>query len=88
MKRIRTDLDAGSVRQSLFGANIWRNANGFPGASYLCLCQYAKAWTAPQSRQQLLHHLAMHVRQPEVAALEAERQPGVIEAEQVQQRRV
>ena len=40
------------------------------------------------SRQQLRHHLAMHVGQPEIAALETVGQLGVIEAEQVQQRGV
>src|SRR5437868_44780 len=40
------------------------------------------------SRQQLVHDLAEHVGQPEVAALEAERQLRVVEAEQPQQRRV
>src|SRR5688500_5637099 len=36
-------------------------------------------------RNQLLHHLAMHVRQPEVAALEAEGEFGVVEAEEVEE---
>ena len=40
------------------------------------------------SRQQLLHHVAVHVGQPEVAALEAEGQLRVIEAQQVQDRRL
>src|SRR5439155_23958086 len=39
-------------------------------------------------RQQLRHQFAVHVRQPEVAALEAEREPFVIEAEQVQNGRL
>ena len=37
-------------------------------------------------RQNLLHHLAVHVGQAVVAALEAVGQPLVIEAEQVQDR--
>jgi len=39
-------------------------------------------------RQQGLHHLAMHVRQPVVSALELERQPLVVDAQQVEQRRL
>ena len=39
-------------------------------------------------RQQLLHHFAVHVGQAEVAALEAVGQPGVVEAQQVQDRGV
>ena len=35
-------------------------------------------------RQQLLYHLPVHIRQPEIAALEAVAEAGVIEAEQVQ----
>ena len=42
-------------------------------------------WAAPApSRQQLLHHVPVHVGQAEVAALEAVRQLRVVEAEQVQ----
>src|SRR5579884_4364314 len=40
------------------------------------------------SRQQLLHDLPMHVRQAEVAALEAVGQLRVIEAQQMQEGRV
>ena len=40
------------------------------------------------SLQNLLHHVAVHVGQPEVAALEAEGQAGVVEAQQVQDRRL
>ena len=39
-------------------------------------------------REKFLHHVPMHVGEPEVAALEAEGQFGVIEAKQMQQRRV
>src|SRR5689334_22123206 len=35
------------------------------------------------SREQLLDHLAVHVRKAEVAALEAEGELGVVEAEEV-----
>ena len=35
-------------------------------------------------RQDILHHLAVNIRQPEVAALEAIGEPLVIEAEQMQ----
>src|SRR5689334_18730515 len=41
-----------------------------------------------RSRQQLFHDLALHIRQTEVAALETVGELRVIEAEQVQQRRV
>src|SRR5579864_7482277 len=43
---------------------------------------------ASVSRQQLFHHLAGHVRQPEIAALEAIGQFQMIEAKQMQDRRV
>ena len=39
-------------------------------------------------RQQLRHHVSMHVGQAEIAALEAVGQLGVVEAEQVQDRGV
>ena len=39
-------------------------------------------------RQDLRHDVAVHVGQPEVAALEPVRQPRVIDAEQVQDRRL
>ena len=39
-------------------------------------------------RQDLLHHVPVHVGQAEVAALELEGQPLVVDAEQVQHRRV
>ena len=38
----------------------------------------------PYSRDNLAHHIAEHIRQPRVAALEAEGEPGVSNAEQVQ----
>ncbi len=41
-----------------------------------------------RSGEQSLDDLAVHVGQPEVAALEAIGQPGVVEAQQMQQRRV
>ena len=40
------------------------------------------------SGKNFLHDFTMHVRQPEIAALEAIRQLGVIETEQMQDRRV
>ena len=40
------------------------------------------------SRQQLRHHIPMHVGQAEIAALEAVGELGVVEAEQVQDRGV
>ena len=40
------------------------------------------------SRQHVLHHLAVHVGQAEVAALEAVGQLLVVEAQQVQDRRL
>jgi hypothetical protein len=40
------------------------------------------------SCQQLLHDFAVDIGQSEIAALEAERQPRVIEAQQVQNRGV
>jgi hypothetical protein len=36
---------------------------------------------APSSRQDLPHHLPVHIREPEVAPLEAEGQALVVEAE-------
>ena len=46
------------------------------------------AMTPTGSRQDLPHHLAMHIGQPEVAAGVAVGEPGVVEAEQVQDRGV
>ena len=40
------------------------------------------------SRENVLHHISKHIRQPVVAALQAEREPRVVEAEQVQNRRL
>ena len=40
------------------------------------------------SSENLLDHLAADIRQSEIAALEAIGQPGVVEAEQVQDRRL
>ena len=45
-------------------------------------------FTDKTAKQNLLHHIAMHIRQPEVAALEAVGQPGVLQAEQVQDGRL
>src|SRR5690606_3087677 len=39
-------------------------------------------------RQNVLHHLAMHIGQAEVAPLEFERQPRVIDPQQMQDRRL
>src|SRR5439155_3534354 len=44
--------------------------------------------STPQSGQKLLHDVTMHVREPEAAALEQKRQPLVIDAQEVQDRRL
>src|SRR6266481_3039111 len=43
---------------------------------------------AMPSRQDCFHHLAMYIRQPEVAALELIGKPGVVDAKQVHDRRI
>ena len=40
------------------------------------------------SRQNALNHLTSHIRQPEMPALELERQPFMVDAEAVQDRRL
>src|SRR6185436_16526470 len=40
------------------------------------------------SRQELLHDLSVHIGQPIVAALETEREPFVVDSQQMQERRV
>lgn len=49
----------------------------------------AKSRTASgPSGQELLDHLASHIRQPKVTPLKPERQPAVINAQQMQNRRL
>src|SRR5262249_16466207 len=59
------------------GPNLW--GNSLPGG-----------YETPnqRSREQIAHHLAVDVGQPEIAALEAVRQLLVVETEQVQDRRL
>src|SRR5262245_51769902 len=48
-----------------------------------------RASTAPAaSGQNFLHHVAVHIGQPEVAALEPEREPFVVDPQQVQHGRL
>src|SRR5262249_21509553 len=54
-----------------------------------CPCSRTGLETCPtteSSCQNLLHDPAMHISQAEVASLEAGRQPGVVQAQQVQDR--
>ena len=44
--------------------------------------------TSTSSREQFFDHVSVHVGQPAVDAVVAERQPGVVDAQQVQDRGV
>ena len=47
-----------------------------------------RAGNASSSSDECFHHVAVHVRQPHVAAAEVERQPFVVDPEQMQDRGV
>ena len=70
------------------GAGVGKDVTLTRGPAEGVVLSPAPSFSSAQSRQQLLDHFAVHVGQPEVAALEPERQLRVIEAEQVQDRRV
>src|SRR5438094_7028975 len=85
--------------RSGFIRNVHRRASASTAARSPGTCCRATSagrgwWTrwrasrTPLLCQDPLHHVAMHVRQPVVPPLELERQPGVVDAEQVQQRRL